>query len=70
MLEALKGNGTVGIFVDQNSQLDQGVFVDFFGAGPSHELCQLAHGRHCISALPLHLEAERRYRLKFNRRWI
>ena len=31
LLETLRANGTVGIFVDQNTHLDQGVFVNFFG---------------------------------------
>ena len=32
ILEALKKNGAVGILMDQNASLAEGVFVDFFGA--------------------------------------
>ena len=35
MLKALAGNKAVGILVDQNASIDEGVFVDFFG----HQAC-------------------------------
>ena len=35
ILAALKQNGAVGVFVDQNMTADRGIFVDFFG----HQAC-------------------------------
>jgi KDO2-lipid IV(A) lauroyltransferase len=69
MLEGLKGNGVVGIFVDQNSQLDQGVFVDFFGmqarCGSAFAKLAAHTGATVIPGFAVWIEAERRYRLKF-----
>ena len=69
MLAALRSNGVVGIFVDQNSQFDQGVFVDFFGlpARSNTTFAKLAAhtGATVIPGFALWIEAERRYRLKF-----
>ncbi len=69
MLEALKGNGTVGIFVDQNSRLEQGVFVDFFGVpaccGTTFAKLARHTGATVIPGFAVWIEAERRYRLKF-----
>jgi KDO2-lipid IV(A) lauroyltransferase len=68
-LEALKSNGTVGIFVDQNSQFDQGVFVDFFGvparSGATFAKLAAHTGATVIPGFAVWIEAERRYRLKF-----
>jgi len=69
MLETLKSNGTVGIFVDQNSQFDQGVFVNFFGlpARSGTAFAKLARhtGAAVVPGFAVWIEAERRYRLKF-----
>jgi KDO2-lipid IV(A) lauroyltransferase len=69
MLETLKSNGTVGIFVDQNSQFDQGVFVNFFGvpARSGTAFAKLARhtGAAVVPGFAVWIEAEQRYRLKF-----
>jgi KDO2-lipid IV(A) lauroyltransferase len=69
MLEALKANGTVGIFVDQNSYFDQGVFVDFFGvparSGTTFAKLAAHTGATVIPGFAVWIEAEKRYRLKF-----
>jgi KDO2-lipid IV(A) lauroyltransferase len=69
MLEALKGNSAVGILVDQNTQLDQGVFVNFFGvpacSGATFAKLAAHTGATVIPGFAVWIEAERRYRLKF-----
>ncbi|MCX5736272.1 MAG: lysophospholipid acyltransferase family protein [candidate division NC10 bacterium] len=69
MLETLKANGTVGIFVDQNSFFDQGVFVDFFGvparSGTTFAKLAAHTGATVIPGFAVWIESEKRYRLKF-----
>jgi Kdo2-lipid IVA lauroyltransferase/acyltransferase len=69
LLAALKANEPVGILVDQNSLLDQGVFVDFFGvpACTAPVFAKLAHraGTSVIPGFAVWNEAKRRYVLKF-----
>jgi KDO2-lipid IV(A) lauroyltransferase len=69
MLETLKANGTVGIFVDQNSHFDQGVFVNFFGVparcGTTFAKLAAHTGATVIPGFAVWIEAEQRYRLKF-----
>lgn len=69
MLGALKANEPVGILVDQNSMLDQGIFVDFFGvpACTAPVFAKLAH-RAQTSVIPgfaVWNPTQRRYVLKF-----
>jgi KDO2-lipid IV(A) lauroyltransferase len=69
MLEALKSNGAVAIFVDQNSHFDQGVFVNFFGlparCGTTFAKVAKHTGATVIPGFAVWIEAEGRYRLKF-----
>jgi Kdo2-lipid IVA lauroyltransferase/acyltransferase len=69
MLDALKTNGTVGIFVDQNSHFDHGVFVNFFGVparcGTTFAKLAAHTGATVIPGFAVWIEAEQRYRLKF-----
>lgn len=69
MLDALKANGTVGIFVDQNSHFDHGVFVNFFGVparcGTTFAKLAAHTGATVIPGFAVWIEAEQRYRLKF-----
>ncbi|MGA2435437.1 MAG: lysophospholipid acyltransferase family protein [Bryobacteraceae bacterium] len=69
VLEELKRNGTVGIFVDQNSQIDKDVFVDFFGvparSGTTFAKLAAHTGATVLPGFAVWIEAERRYRLKF-----
>jgi Kdo2-lipid IVA lauroyltransferase/acyltransferase len=69
MLETLKANGTVGIFVDQNSFFDQGVFADFFGlparSGTTFAKLAAHTGATVIPGFAVWIESEKRYRLKF-----
>ncbi len=69
MLKALQGNQTVGVLVDQNSGLDQGVFVDFFGvpacSGTSFARLAAHTGATVIAGFAFWIESEGRYRLKF-----
>ena len=69
ILKVLGDAGTVGILLDHNSSLDEGVFVDFFGtlASTSSGLARLAL-RTGAAVLPGFLiwdAARRRYRLRF-----
>ena len=69
ILKALANNEAVGILIDQNSGLEQGVFVDFFGipACSGASLAKLAAhtGATVIPGFAVWIESERRYRLKF-----
>ncbi len=69
MLRALRENEAVGVLVDQNSGLDGGVFVDFFGipACVNTGFAKLAarSGAAVIPGFALWNERERRYVLKF-----
>lgn len=70
ILKALDRNEAVGILIDQNSGLDQGVFVDFFGipACASVGLARLAahSGARVIPGFALWSEKENRYVLRFH----
>jgi KDO2-lipid IV(A) lauroyltransferase len=69
ILQALKNNEAVGILVDQNAGLDDGVFVDFFGvpACASVGFAKFAahSGAAVIPGFALWSEKERKYILKF-----
>lgn len=69
ILRALKANEAVGILIDQNTTLDQGVFVDFFGvkACAGTAFAKLAHrsGAAVVPGFALWSEAERKYVLRF-----
>ncbi len=69
ILKALDRNEAVGILIDQNSGLDQGVFVDFFGipACASVGLAKLAahSGARVIPGFALWSEKENKYVLRF-----
>lgn len=69
ILRALGRNKAVGILIDQNSSLDEGAFVDFFGvpACASLGFAKIAahSGATVIPGFALWLEAERRYVLRF-----
>jgi len=69
ILRALAANEAVGILIDQNTALDQGVFVDFFGikACAGSAFAKLAHhsGAAVVPGFALYSEVERRYILRF-----
>lgn len=69
VLKALQANGAVGVLIDQNTALDEGIFVDFFGvpASANAGFVKLAHrtGAAVIPGFALWDESLRRYRLKF-----
>jgi KDO2-lipid IV(A) lauroyltransferase len=69
ILRALGRNEAVGILIDQNASLDEGVFVDFFGlpacAGVAFARIANHSGAAVIPGFALWSEAERRYILKF-----
>jgi KDO2-lipid IV(A) lauroyltransferase len=69
ILRALRGNEAVGILIDQNASVDNGVFVDFFGipACATIGLAKLAarSGAAVIPGFALWEERERRYVLRF-----
>ncbi len=69
ILKALSANEAVGILVDQNSSLDSGVFVDFFGipACATTGLAKIAahSGATVIPGFAVWREEERRYVLRF-----
>lgn len=69
ILKALAANEAVGILVDQNASLDDGVFVDFFGvpACASIGFAKLAahSGAAVIPGFALWSETEGRYVLRF-----
>ena len=69
ILKALKSGGAVGILIDQNTTLDQGVFIDFFGqkACAGTAFAKLAHhsGAAVVPGFALWSDEERRYILRF-----
>lgn len=69
ILKALGANEAVGILIDQNSSLDSGVFVDFFGipACATAGLAKIAahSGAAVIPGFAVWREEERRYVLRF-----
>jgi KDO2-lipid IV(A) lauroyltransferase len=69
ILQALKNNEAVGILVDQNAGLDDGVFVDFFGvpacAGVGFAKFAAHSGAAVIPGFAIWSEEERKYILKF-----
>lgn len=69
MLRVLHDGGTVGILADQNTSLDEGIFVDFFGipAATTTGLARIAR-RTDAAVVPGFLfwdDAMRKYRLRF-----
>jgi KDO2-lipid IV(A) lauroyltransferase len=69
ILQALKNNEAVGVLVDQNAGLDDGVFVDFFSV-PACAVVGFAKfaahsGAAVIPGFALWSERERKYILKF-----
>jgi len=69
MLRVLHDGGTVGILADQNTSLDEGIFVDFFGipAATTTGLARIAR-RTDAAVVPGFLfwdRAMRKYRLRF-----
>lgn len=69
ILHALKDNQAVGVLVDQNAGLEDGVFVDFFGvpacAGVGFAKFAAHSGAAVIPGFALWSEKERKYILKF-----
>lgn len=69
ILKALSANEAVGILIDQNSSLDSGVFVDFFGmpacAGTGFAKIAAHSGAAVIPGFALWSESEGRYVLRF-----
>jgi KDO2-lipid IV(A) lauroyltransferase len=69
IMKALARNEAVGILIDQNSSLDQGVFVDFFGtpacANVSFAKIAARSGAAVIPGFALWCEKQRRYILRF-----
>jgi KDO2-lipid IV(A) lauroyltransferase len=69
ILQALKNNEAVGILIDQNAGLDNGVFVDFFGT-PACAVAGFAKlaahsGAAVIPGYALWSEKEQKYILRF-----
>jgi len=69
ILKALARNEAVGILVDQNSNLDQGCFVDFFGipacSGTGFAKIAARSGAAVIPGFALWSQQEQRYVLRF-----
>jgi len=69
ILQALAANEAVGILIDQNSSLDTGVFVDFFGvpacAGAGFARLAAHTGAAVIPGFALWSDSERRFVLRF-----
>ena len=69
ILRALKNNEAVGILVDQNAALSEGVFVNFFGvpacAGVGFAKLAAHSGAAVIPGFALWSEEERKYILRF-----
>ena len=69
ILKALKSGDAVGILIDQNTTLDQGVFIDFFGmkACAGTAFAKLAHhsGAAVVPGFALWSKEEQRYILRF-----
>jgi KDO2-lipid IV(A) lauroyltransferase len=70
IIRALKAGEAVGILIDQNVTLDEGVFVDFFGvkACAGAHFARFAHhtGAPVVPGYAIWSEAERRYILRFD----
>lgn len=70
ILRALKSGRAVGILMDQNTTLDEGVFIDFFGtpACAGSAFVKLAHhsGAAVVPGYALWSEQEQRYILRFD----
>jgi KDO2-lipid IV(A) lauroyltransferase len=70
ILRALKSGEAVGILIDQNTTLDEGVFVNFFGtqACAGSAFAKLAHhsGAAVVPGYALWSDKERRYILRFD----
>ncbi|HZT28533.1 MAG TPA: lipid A biosynthesis acyltransferase [Bryobacteraceae bacterium] len=70
ILKALHANEAVGILIDQNASLEEGIFVDFFGvpACASTGFAKLAarSGATVLPGFALWSETERRYILRFD----
>jgi KDO2-lipid IV(A) lauroyltransferase len=69
ILKALKSGAAVGILIDQNVTLDEGVFIEFFGekACAGSAFAKLAHhsGAAVVPGYALWHEDERRYAIHF-----
>jgi KDO2-lipid IV(A) lauroyltransferase len=69
ILQALKANEAVGILVDQNAGLSDGVFIDFFGvracAGAGFAKIAAHSGATVIPGFALWSEQEQKYILRF-----
>jgi KDO2-lipid IV(A) lauroyltransferase len=69
ILQALAANEAVGILIDQNATLDNGVFVDFFGvpacAGTGFAKLAAHTGAAVIPGFALWSEQERKFVLRF-----
>jgi KDO2-lipid IV(A) lauroyltransferase len=69
ILKALKSCDAVGILIDQNTTLDQGVFIEFFGmkACAGTAFAKLAHhsGAAVVPGFALWSAEEKRYILRF-----
>jgi KDO2-lipid IV(A) lauroyltransferase len=69
ILRALARNEAVGVLIDQNAGLDEGVFIDFFGipacAGTAFARIANHTGAAVIPGFALWSEAEQRYVLRF-----
>ncbi|MGH9666701.1 MAG: lysophospholipid acyltransferase family protein [Bryobacteraceae bacterium] len=69
ILRALRDNRAVGVLIDQNTSLEEGIFVDFFGvpacAGTAFAKLAARSGATVIPGFALWEEAERRYVLRF-----
>jgi KDO2-lipid IV(A) lauroyltransferase len=69
ILRALQQNEAVGILIDQNTSLQEGAFVNFFGtqACANTGFAKIAHrtGARVIPGFALWLEDEQRYVLRF-----
>jgi Kdo2-lipid IVA lauroyltransferase/acyltransferase len=69
ILKALKAGDAVGILIDQNTTLDQGAFIDFFGrkACAGTAFAKLAHhsGAAVVPGFALWSNKEQRYILRF-----
>ena len=69
MLRALAANEAVGVLIDQNASVDEGVFIDFFGipacAHAGFARIAARSGAAVIPGFALWSAAERRYVLRF-----
>ncbi len=70
ILRALKSGRAVGILIDQNTAIEEGVFVDFFGtpacAGAGFAKLAQHSGAAVVPGYALWSEEERRYVLRFD----